>query len=296
MENITREDVYLIIIGIQLFLLIVAGVLLFIQMDVKPKNKGKNKKHSSDTVSRDRFDEISREKKQLKSELEDYRKECRTYQKKYAQLDDLYGKACIEINRIKSDLQTSYSENKELKRKIAELEKPLSANSAVEDKNNPHWKFSFSESSSNKATENNPKEENQEQTEIVDAQDSSETLIAEPVKDTSNQKEDSQVIVSNDAMKYASFPRSAADRIYFSDLTEKRADDSFFEISISGNKASFKPLDFLKIRNYDDAMIAMLTEGAKPNVASSVIGIEPGSAHLEGKDWIIDKQAKIKLA
>ena len=55
-------------------------------------------------------------------------------------------------------------------------------------------------------------------------------------------------------------------------------------------------MDFLKIRNYDDAMIAMTTEGVKPQAASSVIGIEPGSVYLEGKDWFIDKQAKIKLA
>lgn len=103
---------------------------------------------------------------------------------------------------------------------------------------------------------------------------------------------------SEGMIMYASVPRSAGIQRYFSDLHEARNDDSFFEFRIneSQDKATFKPLDFLRIRNYDDAMIAMRTEGAKPNVASTVISIEPGSAHLEGKDWIIDKQAKIKLA
>ena len=60
--------------------------------------------------------------------------------------------------------------------------------------------------------------------------------------------------------------------------------------------ASFKPLDFMKIRNYDPAMAAILTDGVKPNVASTVVGVEPGDAYLEGNDWIIKKLAKIKLA
>ena len=97
---------------------------------------------------------------------------------------------------------------------------------------------------------------------------------------------------------YASFPRSAGSRSYFSDLSENQVDDSFFElkVSLSSGKATFKPLDFMKIRNYDAAMAAMRTEGVKPNLAVSIIGIEFGEAHMEGKDWIIDVPAKIKLA
>lgn len=97
---------------------------------------------------------------------------------------------------------------------------------------------------------------------------------------------------------YASFPRSAGSTIYFSDLTDKLVDDSYFELRISGDtgKASFRPLDFMKIRNYDPAMAAILTDGVKPNVASTVVGIEPGDVYLEGNDWIINKLAKIKLA
>ena len=94
---------------------------------------------------------------------------------------------------------------------------------------------------------------------------------------------------------YASFPRSAGSTIYFSDLTDKLADDSYFELRISGEKASFRPLDFMKIRNYDPAMAVILTDGVKPNVASTVVGVEPGNACLEGNDWIIKNLAKVKL-
>lgn len=103
---------------------------------------------------------------------------------------------------------------------------------------------------------------------------------------------------STEKTMYVSFPRTAGSSIYFSDLSEKRADDSYFELKISViyEKATFKPIDFMKIRNYDPAMAAMFTEGVKPSTASTVLGIESGEAHKEGKDWIIDKPAKIKLA
>ena len=103
---------------------------------------------------------------------------------------------------------------------------------------------------------------------------------------------------STEKTMYASFPRTAGSSIYFSDLSEKRADDSYFELKISViyEKATFKPIDFMKIRNYDPAMAAMFTEGVKPSTASTVLGIESGEAHKEGEDWIIDKPAKIKLA
>lgn len=98
-------------------------------------------------------------------------------------------------------------------------------------------------------------------------------------------------------IRYASFPRAADSAIYFSDITDKLADDSYFELRISNEtgKASFRPLDFMKIRNYDPAMAAILTEGVKPNMASSVVGVEMGEAHLEGNDWVIKSLAKVKL-
>lgn len=112
------------------------------------------------------------------------------------------------------------------------------------------------------------------------------------------EKKESLSKIGSQVIRYASFPRSADSNNYFSDLTEGRADDSFFELKISEDtgEAIFRPLDFMKIRNYDPAMAAMTTEGVKPNMASTILGIEPGKAHLEGKDWIIDKPATIKLA
>lgn len=108
----------------------------------------------------------------------------------------------------------------------------------------------------------------------------------------------SEKVLPKEVTMYASFPRSAGNCIYFSDLTESLGDDSYFELKISKDKstATFRPLDFMKIRNYDSAMIALRTEGVKPNVASTVLGIENGKAHKEGADWIVDNLAKIKLA
>lgn len=112
------------------------------------------------------------------------------------------------------------------------------------------------------------------------------------------EKKESLSKIGSQVIRYASFPRSAGSNSYFSDLTESLADDSYFELKISEDteEAIFRPLDFMKIRNYDPAMAAMTTEGVKPNMASTILGIEPGKAHLEGKDWIIDKPATIKLA
>lgn len=111
-------------------------------------------------------------------------------------------------------------------------------------------------------------------------------------------KEKFQVESFNGKTMYASFPRLAGNSVYFSDLSENLADDSYFELKVSNElkKATFKPIDFMKIRNYDEAMAAMRTEGAKPNVATTVLEIKPGEAHQEGKDWIIKYFATIKLA
>lgn len=120
----------------------------------------------------------------------------------------------------------------------------------------------------------------------------------DPVVEHSQGNEMPQETKGGQIIMYASFPRSAGSTIYFSDLTNKLADDSYFELRINSDTdmASFKPLDFMKIRNYDPAMAAILTDGVKPNVASTVVGVEPGDAYLEGNDWIIKKLAKIKLA
>lgn len=111
-----------------------------------------------------------------------------------------------------------------------------------------------------------------------------------------NSKE--QLIVSKETIMYASFPRNAENSIYFSELTQFKNEESYFELRVSKEtgKATFKPINFLQIRNYDSAMSVIQPEGAKPNVAEKVIGVEPGTAHLEGNDWFIDSLVKIKLA
>lgn len=119
-----------------------------------------------------------------------------------------------------------------------------------------------------------------------------------PANVQSTEENTSSKYVEPRNIMYASFPRSAGSTIYFSDLSDKLADDSYFELRISGDTgiASFRPLDFMKIRNYDPAMAAILTEGVKPNLASTVVSVEPGDAYLEGNDWVIKKLAKVKLS
>lgn len=135
-----------------------------------------------------------------------------------------------------------------------------------------------------------------------DKTSTNDTLPQKNVEPSESSEKDSEAkkknVEAKEVTMYASFPRSAGSSVYFSDLTLILEDDSFFELKISKDKkmATFRPLDFMKIRNYDPAMIAMQTEGVKPNVASAVLGIENGKAHKEGSDWIIDNPAKIKLA
>ena len=133
---------------------------------------------------------------------------------------------------------------------------------------------------------------NTERANLEQCEDSVPVNVQNTEGETSSNNEEPRNIM------YASFPRSAGSTIYFSDLTDKLVDDSYFELRITSDteKASFRPLDFMKIRNYDPAMAAILTDGVKPNVASTVVGVEPGDAYLEGNDWIIKKLAKIKLA
>ena len=97
---------------------------------------------------------------------------------------------------------------------------------------------------------------------------------------------------------YASMARQVDNRAYFSDISDNIKDDSYFVLTIhkSSETATYKPLDFMKIRGYDPVMSAIRTEGAKPHAATAVLSIEPGEAHLEGKDWFIDKYTTIKLA
>lgn len=180
-----------------------------------------------------------------------------------------------ENSKLKKVLEELTRENNELKMLAGKEPNPVDA-SPIEDEQSPTDKPGNENADSNEPKPDNPSNGN------------AIPLIEEkPTK-----------ALPKEVTMYASFPRSADNCIYFSDLTEIIGDDSYFELKISKDKntATFRPLDFMKIRNYDAAMIAILTDGAKPNAASSVIGIENGKVHKEGSDWIIDTPAKIKLA
>ena len=103
-------------------------------------------------------------------------------------------------------------------------------------------------------------------------------------------------ILSKDVKMFASFPRLAENRQYFSELTD-REEGAYFELMVSKEtgKATFKPINFLQIRNYDSAMSVIQTEGAKPNVATNILSVKPGTAHIEDDVWIIDSLVKIQL-
>ncbi len=98
---------------------------------------------------------------------------------------------------------------------------------------------------------------------------------------------------------YAPYPRSSNDGItYFADLIENyNEEDSRFELMVfdNGTKAEFLPLNFIDIRNSDDAMSVINTEGEKPNHATTVVGKTHGKAHKDGEMWIVDEPAKLKL-
>lgn len=256
MDNFLDEYCWALIGAIVVLLLLLFIVINFIQDSVKKDNTIKESDNFV-KVSKSLYTKLVFVKNE-KDKLDiDYSK----LESKYFNLKQDYDKLCLEI----SELRRTNSELNELNDK---------GNVASLTDNNSGDKHSG---------------ETKQET-VIEHRDTS-------VQDQYNKGSNSSNHLTNMLM-YASFPRSAGNKMYFSDLTEKITDDSFFEISFlkDKEKATFKPLDFLRIRNYDDAMIAMRTEGAKPNVASTVISIEPGTAHLEGKDWIIDKQANIKLA
>lgn len=180
-----------------------------------------------------------------------------------------------ENSKLKKILEELTRENNELKMLAGKEPNPVDA-SPIEDEQSPTDKPENENADSNEPKPDNPSNGN-----------AIPQIEEKPTK-----------ALPKEVTMYASFPRSADNCIYFSDLTEIIGDDSYFELKISKDKntATFRPLDFMKIRNYDAAMIAILTDGAKPNAASSVIGIENGKVHKEGSDWIIDTPAKIKLA
>lgn len=259
--NIIQEN-SLLIIGILLILLLfLAGLIIYIH------------RHASEKYN------------SMKTKYEKLKKEHSSLLDKFSSYKDIESKYLKQRNTIDELKREIAEQNKLLEKEPACVEEPQFTTVIVSD--------NFSKLQNQEAAS---KQEQPKQEQAVKEAVPVTTEI--PSSETITMKEESPVVLVKEVIMYASFPRSAGSRIYFSDLTENLADDSFFELKISNanGKATFKPLDFMKIRNYDPAMAAMLTNGVKPNVASTVLGIEPGKAHIEGKDWIIDNPAKIKLA
>lgn len=243
MSFIEQHSIPIIFVLFFIILLLVAVILFLYRRINRPSYEG-DAKYSKD-VPIEKHKEILENRDYWRKKYEELKTGI-SDNTDYLRLQDDYEKACVEIGKLKNQID-------ELKRDKNELNELYDKSTRMRGET-PTIKKQGTESASSK---NGP-----------------------------------QII------RYASFPRSAGSNIYFSDLTDSLADDSYFELKFSDGKdvAVFKPLDFMKIRNYDPAMAAMTTEGVKPNMASTILGIEPGKAHLEGKDWIIDKPAIIKLA
>lgn len=321
--SLTQAIILFIVLAVSLVLLIVVGLMMLKQYMRNQKSKGS--KNSGSFVPKEKFKEVVEklkyENKQLKATIDKKDKDYKELLAKYLRVDEQYKKACLEISRLKQIIEDCKEKKKirELTRDNDEPSKLVGEEPApivVETVAVPVPAIPKSESKEEPA---NNAETNSSQPPVQDdaspemTQETNapkaDTKVEPSVKESRNEvpkeeqknevpKEEPKVEPAKERTMYASFPRSAGSNIYFSDLSENRVDDSYFElkVSVASGKATFKPLDFMKIRNYDPAMAAMLTEGVKPNIASTVIGIEPGKAHIEGKDWIIDNLAKIKLA
>lgn len=282
------------------FIIIVETIIIFIQYENNKSSnnssKFSNEQHISTvnmlTEARAKISKLEEVNKILKAEKDSGNDS--QYEQKYKQIckvnDNLEQKVAKLIND-KFDLENKL---KELKRDNDELNRIIGYGSGSKPPvtSNPDY-----------PTFNTPKSEANEGSMSDDQQNSSRPSSQDPVSEEGGDnrdvpKENFQFDSFKGITMYASFPRLAGNSVYFSDLSENLADDSYFELKVSNEleKATFKPINFMKIRNYDEAMAAMRTEGAKPNVATTVMDIKPGEAHKEENDWIIDNFATIKLA
>ena len=327
------NDNVLLIVSILLVLIIIEGLIIYFLPKKKTKSKGRSK---SGSVSIEKYEKACNDRNDYREKCEQLRnnyrkkeKECGDYFIKLSRCKGENDKLLDENNTLKQKLkdERDYLEQKieELNRENDELRKKVIGNelspnvpeTAAKDSSTtviPKAKEELVDNAPSKSSQspvqevvstggaqmaNSPKEEPKNNP--IKEESKKDSAVEEPKNEPSKDetsKAEPKVETSEEKTMYASFPRSAGSSIYFSDLSENLVEDSFFElkISITSGKATFKPLDFMKIRNYDPAMAAMCTEGVKPNVASAVQGIEHGKAHIEGKDWIIDNPAKIKLA
>lgn len=316
----------LLIVGILLVLVCIEGIIIYVQNvqhKEKPKSKGRIK---SGVVSREKYSELEEKLRIAKSEAERFKKIHEDSLKKpdkqeINRLNQTISNLDIEKNNLENEIKSLHKSIGEMSLEINELKKltgkepaPIVVENAERD-NSTHnnSKSELYEVSGENTETGSPQTTVQEVDSTEEAleadvpndeskdesskeESNTKSIKDEPAEEPS--KKESKDVSPKENTMYASFPRSAENKIYFSDLSDSIVDESYFElrITIASGQATFKPLDFMKIRNFDPAMVAMCTEGVKPNVASIVLGIEHGEAHSEGKYWIIDNLAKIKLA
>lgn len=324
-------NICLLLLGLLLIIVIIESLIIYKhhrQAKKKKNKKGKNRSSSTNTktVSMEDYKKVCKERNNLSSQVESLCSDYEKIKRDYKKLEKLYQ----DIFRENTQLQ---KENREYRKQINKLQEEnagLTLKISELTRENDEQAYIINKGSNDNNTEtyvpvtpipsivsSEIKEKDVEEATsqsstptvqgVVSGEGRQETYTTkeetrseqyrEKLKDETSKLEP-KVATAKEKIMYASFPRSAGSSIYFSDLSESRVEDSYFELKIlaTSGKATFKPLDFMKIRNYDPAMVAMRTEGVKPNVASTVQGIEYGEAHIEGKDWVIDKPAKIKLA
>lgn len=318
------QDKALLITVVLLVLIVIEGLIIYLQYKNSSKSRKRSKGGHSGSFSKEKYEKVCKERDKFRSEANQFKSnhdkiksEYNSLYSLYLQEKEKYGKVCLDFSLQSNAFKKLKKENDELKQIIRDLscdngkkDLPTEKKQITKDGKKKPSLVPTSNTSEQDLEEGNSNDDSKK-TNPSSVQDSIPTNSFQDVESTkadnktensTNLKETPEPEQKTDSSKekvmYASFPRSAGNSNYFSDLSENLADDSYFElrITIASGKATFKPLDFMKIRNYDPAMSAMLTEGVKPNVASAVVGIEPGKAHVEGKDWIIDNLAKIKLA
>ena len=275
-----------------LVLVIIEGLIIYVNWGKIKKKKGRKSK-STGTVSKEKYNEILEKLNASRCEAKQYMSKYNTTERLFKDQCRRYDEACKNIDSLAQEIKELTCENDELKKLVG----------IIKSSNAPETGSTVILSPKSESKEV-PAENEATGTLQTPVQDDAKTEVGKEVTaakeglKTESPKEETKVEPAKVKTMYASFPRSAGSSIYFSDLSANRKEDSYFEliITIASGKATFRPMDFMRIRNYDPAMAAMRTEGVKPNVASTVIGIEPGMAHLEGNDWIIDNLAKIKLA
>lgn len=284
----------LLIDGTLLVLIIFEGFIIYLQ-----NHFSKEEKNSSQFVPMEKHKQILAERDKYLTENKQLKEICNKHGNN--ENDELIQKYKQENAILNQNIERLTRDNKSLEQKNRELTRDNDKlNNLLRKEQNSSSYETFRVSNNNPTiSESALNEESKIDINTNSSQSSEQAPVSTGgAKDINAVEDDSRGESSAGKTMYASFPRTAGNSIYFSDLSDNRADDSYFEFKISlvSGKATFKPIDFMKIRNYDEAMAAMRTEGAKPNVATTVLEIKSGEAHKEENDWFIDNFATIKLA